>query len=170
MNTATNRKKLNAFSEHVCGGYGCTTVIEKSGKLVGTSYQNTFMQMMLNPYLHDRNILHFILHIQNVDPENKHPLLTVWVPQGGQGKIVIDDTHIKFVDFHQLPPYGDSLITFIFDFASDEYYWLNDDCGSESEGYIRETKGTKEGEVIYGHSAQVNQQLFLKEFRKVVKN
>ena len=105
-----------------------------------------------------------------MDPENRHPVLTIWVPKYGQGNIfIVDDTHIKFVDFYELPPYGDRLITFIFEFADDRHYWLKDDYGSEYEGYNNPIFGTPDGgETIYGLSAQVSQQLFLKHFRKVV--
>ena len=81
------------------------------------------MQLNINPYLNDHNMPHFIMFIGNRDPENIQPILTVWVPKDGQGNIVIiDDTHIKFVDFYELPPYGDRLITFIFEFAGDQHY------------------------------------------------
>ena len=151
MNVGKKEKSVNSFSKHVCGYKGCTSVLEKSGytSVLEESYQNTTMQMNLNPYLNDHNIQHFILHIANMDPENRHPLLTIWLPQGGQGNIVIEDTHIKFVDFHPLPPSGDSLITLSFDFASDENYCLNDDYGSEYEGYIKHIFGNADGEIIH---------------------
>ena len=170
MNATTNEMK-NAFSEFVCAYKGCTSVLDKSGytSVLEESYQNTTMQLNMNPYLNDHNIPHFILHIANMDPENRHPVLTIWVPKDGQGNIVIvDDTHIKFVDFYELPPYGGRLITFIFEFASDQHYWPKDDYGPEYEGYINPIFGTADGVTIYGLSAQVIQQLFLKEFRKVV--
>ena len=155
----------NAFSKYVCGYKGCTSLLEKSRytSMLEESYQNTGMQLNMNPYLNDHNIPHFILHISNMDLENRHPVLTIWVPKDGQGNIVIvDDTHIKFVDFYERPPYGDRLITFIFEFASDQHYWIKDDYGSEYKGYIKPIFGTADGVTIYGLSAQVNQQLFLK--------
>ena len=128
-------------------------MLEKSGytSVLEESYQNTTMQLNINTYLNDHNIPHFILHIANMDPENRHPVLTIWVPKDGQGNIVIvDDTHIKFVDFYELPPYGDRLITFIFEFASDQHYWPKDYRGSEQDGWIQATNGFKKGEVMHG--------------------
>ena len=171
MNVGKKEKSVNSFSKHVCGYKGCTSVLEKSGYtlVLEEYYQNTGMQLNMNPYLNDHNIPHFILHISNMDLENRHPVLTIWVPKGGQGNIVIvNDTHIRFVNFYELPPYSDRLITFIFEFACDLHYWPNDDYGYEYEGYNEPIFGTADGVTMYGLSAQDNQQFFLKEFRKVV--
>ena len=164
----TTKNSVNAFSQFVCGYEGKATVVEKSSDKKTKTYSKAHIQLDTNPYLNDQNIPHFVMNISKCDPPNSCNILSIWMPHDvGKNVTQMDKTTIKFDNFYQMPLHGRDLVTFIFEFASDEYYWPGDDIGSETEGWIKPTFGSMEGVIVDGSTAEANLEQFLKNIRPV---
>ena len=163
----TNTNKINAFIENVSNYNGDTVVIENdSSKLTSKTYKDTTMYLCRNPHLNDDcHSPHLLLSICQHSP-NSLVLFNVWMPHNGDGKIVITTpTCMTFVNFFQMAPYGTSTITFKFKFANNQYYWLNDDPGSELRGWKPRIIGSKDDQKVYGHTEEANLQACLVHVR-----